>query len=235
MAHSTPANSRALAAAQKSQVFIYNGARLEPWVDSFVSDYSHTMVKASDHIFVQKITERSSQTDDPHFWLDPVLAEQIVLNIRNGLRAADPVHSEAYTRNAAAYIEQLQALDADFRSGLATCQTHTFVTSHAAFGYLAQRYGLHMVAIAGVSPDEEPSPATIAGISNLVTQQGVRYIFFESLVSPRLADTIASETGAAPLVLDPLEGLRESDQKQGKNYVSVQRQNLGSLRTALAC
>jgi zinc transport system substrate-binding protein len=225
-----------LVRAQQSKVFIYDGGTLEPWVNKFLGDYRNVPVKASDHITLHTATiEGTSGVKDPHFWLDPVLAQTIVRNIQRGLIAADPNHRADYTNNADAYIRQLQALDHDYKVGLSSCKQHQIVTSHEAFGYLAARYKFGVTAIAGVSPDQEPSTGKLAEITDLVKRQNIHYIFFESLVSPRLADTIAQETGAKTLVFDPLEGLTQDAQKQGKNYVSVQRENLANLRTALAC
>jgi zinc transport system substrate-binding protein len=172
---------------------------------------------------------------DPHFWLDPVLAQKIVTNIRDGLAKADPSNKDYYARNASAYNAKLAQLDTDYRQGLANCSIHTVISSHDAFSYLGRRYGLTIASIAGLSPDEEPSAGKLAELSRLVRDQGITYVFFESLVSPRLADTIAAETNAKTLVFDPVEGLSNEDQKQGKNYLSVQRENLANLRTALAC
>lgn len=234
--HDYEPSPQALIAAQKSAVFIYNGGTLEPWADKFLSDYTHTAVKSSNHIALHSGTDEDNhKVADPHFWLDPVLAQQIVTNIRDGLIQADPSHADQYTKNAAAYNKQLQQLDHDFKTGLASCQGDTIITAHEAFGYLAKRYNLQVEAISGVSPDQEPSPAKLAEISQLARDKDIRYIFFESLVSPRLADTIAQEVGAKTLVFDPLEGLTNEDQQHGKNYLSVQRENLANLRIALTC
>ncbi|HUS26675.1 MAG TPA: zinc ABC transporter substrate-binding protein [Nevskiaceae bacterium] len=236
--HDYEPSPKTLANAQKSDVFIYNGAHMEPWVDGFLQDYKHTSVKASRGVDLRKATDEedpNKQVQDPHFWLDPVLAQHIVAIIRDGLIKADPTHKAEYTKNAAVYTAKLAQLDKDFQAGLASCQTRTIITSHDAFSYLAQRYNLQVVSIAGISPDEEPSAQKLAELSKLVEDKHIKYVFFESLVSPRLADTIAAEAGANTLVFDPIEGLSNDNQKQGKNYLSVQRQNLANLRTALAC
>src|SRR5262249_49777522 len=150
--------------------------------------------------------DASKQIQDPHFWLDPVLAQTVVNNIRDGLSKADPADKAYFAKNAADYNAKLVQLDHDFQTGLASCQTRTIVTSHAAFGYLGKRYNLDVHAIAGITPDEEPSAAKLAELSQLVRDQHIQYVFFESLVSPKLADTIAQETGAKTLVFDPIEG-----------------------------
>lgn len=213
---------------QQSEVFIYNGGTMEPWVDKFVNNYKHTSVKAS-----KGITLREGK--DPHFWLDPVLAQKIVNSIRDGFVAADPANASVYKANATAYNKQLAGLDKDMSEGLMSCAKDTVISSHEAFGYVAAHYHFNVEAIAGISTEEEPNAARLAEISRIVEQKGLNYIFFESLVSPRLADTIAQETGAKTLVFDPIEGLTNEDQKQGKDYLSVQRENLQALRTALAC
>ena len=234
--HDYEPSTKDLLKTQKADVFIYNGGTLEPWVTKFLDDYKHTTVKASDHIQLLRTTNEQNQTiRDPHFWLDPVLAEQIVRNIQAGLSTADPTHANDYKRNADAYITALQHLDRAYKTGLASCEQDTIITAHEAFGYLANRYNLNVEAISGVSPDQEPSAATLAEISNLARQKNIHYIFFESLVSPRLADTIAQEVNAQTLVFDPLEGLTHENEQNGKNYLSVQRENLANLRTALAC
>jgi zinc transport system substrate-binding protein len=217
-----------LISAERSDVFVYNGGHMEPWAQKFLTDYDHTAVKAS-----QGITLKTGQ--DPHFWLDPVLAQKIVDSIRDGLSKADPANKTYYAQNASAYKKKLATLDKAYRAGLASCQQHTVISSHEAFSYLADRYGFTVESIAGISPEEEPSISRLADLSNLVKASGIHYVFFESLVSPRLADTIAHETGAKTLVFDPIEGLSETDQKLGKNYIGIQYENLANLKKALAC
>jgi zinc transport system substrate-binding protein len=240
--------AKTLANAQGADVFIYNGGIMEPWTDTFLDDYKRTVIRASKgitlapgeehgHDQTEPETEGHEDEDikDPHFWLDPVLAQKIVNNIREGLSKADPGNKDYYAERAAAYSAKLAQLDKDFRTGLQACVQETIVASHAAFSYVAKRYGFSVESIAGLNPEEEPSTTRLAELSDHVTKESINYVFFESLVSPRLADTIAQETGAQTLVLDPLEGLSNEDQKQGKDYVSVQRENLANLRTALAC
>jgi len=225
--HDYEPSARSLARLLGADVFVYNGGSFEPWVPGFLHDYTHTAVKAGQGIGVTR--------QDPHFWLDPILAQQMVVNIRDGLIRADPASAEYYSKQAAQYNAKLAQIDVDFKNGLASCQQHTIVTSHDAFGYVGRRYGFTIEPIAGISPEQEPSPGRLAALAELVQKKGIRYVFFESLVSPRLADTIAKETGAKTLVLDPLEGISDKDQAQGKDYISVQRENLARLRQALAC
>lgn len=220
--HDYEPSAKALADARKAKVFIYNGGTLEPWTKSFLGDYKNVAVRASDRIELRRDEalgydgqkEQNGAGLDPHFWLDPQLAQQIVRNIRDGLIKADPDNWVTYEANAERYIGQLAKLDRAFKDGLARCTYNTVITAHDAFGYLATRYSLNVASIAGLSPEMEPSAARLAELSKRVREEGIGYVFFESLVNPRLADTIAQETGAHALVLDPIEGLTDEDQKK---------------------
>lgn len=238
---------RDLAKISSSDVFVYNGGTFEPWTEKFTHDFKHTAVKASKGITLHESEGHEAHTEetesdghdhgttDPHFWLDPVLAQQIVTNIRDGLIQADPTHANDYRKNAQAYQAKLQKLDTAYKEGLAHCAIDTVIASHGAFTYLAERYGFAADSIAGISPDTEPSAQKMAELSTLAKEKNIKYIFFEHLVSPRLADTIAQEAGAKTLVFDPIEGLAKKDQDKGKNYISIQYDNLNAIRTARAC
>ncbi len=238
--HDYEPSPQQLVSADKSQVFVYNGGTMEPWVDKFLPDYKNVAVKASNGIDLvegddEETGRPSSPIKDPHFWLDPTLAEKIVDNITDGLTKADPKDAAYFASRAGAYKAKLAQLDTDYMTGLATCQTRTIITSHDAFSYLGKRYNLEVASIAGITPDAEPSAAKLAELTKLVREKNIKYVFFESLVSPKLAQTVAAETGAKTAVFDPIEGISNEDQKHGKDYLSVQRDNLSSLRTALAC
>lgn len=170
---------------------------------------------------------------DPHFWLDPTRLADVADAIAERLGRERPDRASEFTANAAALRTDLQALDAELQQGLSTCTSTDLVTSHAAFGYLAERYGLEQVGIAGLSPDTEPQPADLARVAGFVAEHGVRTIYYETLVSPTIAETVAQETGAATAVLDPLEGL--SEKSAGSNYLDVMRANLSTLRAGQPC
>jgi len=172
---------------------------------------------------------------DPHIWLDPTIFRAIVARVATALSDADPASRSTYEANAAAYARELDALDADFAAGLGTCARRTIVTSHAAFGYLAARYGLTQDAIAGLEPESEPSPQRLADLTAKVKADGTTTIFYETLVSPKVAESLAREAGVSTGVLDPLEGLSERDAAAGRNYVTVMRENLAAVRLALGC
>ena len=166
------------------------------------------------------------ETKDPHVWLDPIRYAEI----------AERIGEELDRRpEAERFAAKLRALDGEFRRGLSHCERHEIVTSHAAFGYLAERYGLEQVAITGIAPEAEPTPRELEDVVREVQAVGATTIFFETLVSPRLAETVAREVGAKTAVLDPLEGLTKQEVGAGEDYFSIMRENLAALRKALAC
>ena len=170
---------------------------------------------------------------DPHVWLSPALAIEEVRNIEKGLSAAAPQYADQFKANADAYAAELEALDKEFAATLKNSKRKDFITQHAAFGYLAKQYGLTQVPIAGLSPEQEPSAAQMAEIVQFAKEHNVKTIFFETLVSSKVADTIASEIGAKSAVLNPIEGLTEEDLAKGLDYIGVMRQNLQALKAAL--
>ncbi len=172
---------------------------------------------------------------DPHVWLDPTLLKDITERIQNALSRVDPANRATFEANAAAYGRELDELDAAFRQGLSQCDRKVVVTSHSAFGYLARRYGLTQEPIAGLSPESEPDPRRMAELAGQVRAQGITTIFYERLVSPRVAQSLAREAGVATAVLDPLEGLGDKEAAEGKTYSSVMLDNLTTLRRALGC
>jgi len=174
-------------------------------------------------------------TSDPHVWLDPVSMRVIVREVQTALTKADPKGRAVYTRNADAFVAELDALDERFRTGLADCDRKLVVTAHEAFGHLARRYGLRQEGVAGLAPDAEPDPRRLAALADLSRREGVTVVFTEELVSPRIAETLAREAGVRTAVLGPLEGLTAQAQRRGETYVSVMDENLGQLRSALGC
>jgi zinc transport system substrate-binding protein len=220
---------------QKAKLLVYNGAGLETWVPRITVELPvDKIVNTSTDIELIQ-TSKQPTSYDPHVWLNPHLATQQVDAITAGLVKVDPDHKETYQKNATFLKTKLGNLDGQFHQGLEHCQLRTIVTSHDAFEYLAQEYHLNVTSIAGLSPDEEPTPQKLAEISKLVKAQLIKYIFFETLVSPKLAQTVAQETGAQTISFNPLEGLTTEEIAQGQDYFSVQEQNLKHLRQALDC
>lgn len=166
-----------------------------------------------------------------HFWLDPTLLAGVAATVAEEFATIDPDGAAAYREAAEELADDLAALDADFSQALASCESRTIVVSHEAFGYLSDRYDLKQMGIAGLSPEAEASPARLAEIGETVRAEGVTTIFTEPLVSPKVAETLASDLGITTRVLDPLEGLVDEE----SDYEQVMRANLAALETALRC
>lgn len=251
--HDYELTAQDIAKIEQSKLLILNGMGLEAWSENIQKniDPKKTSVltanlgmdqvcsidaKAHPLPLTEKQKESICQRQaDPHIWVAPFMAENIVQNILDGYIKIDPANAAYYQANAAVLKNKLSELDLQYQKGLANCQLKTFITSHAAFGYLAAAYGLNQLSIAGLSPDAEPSPAQLADIAKQAKADNIKYIFFESLASPKLSQTIAAEIGAQTLVLDPLEGLTKEDITAGKNYFTVEENNLKNLQTALQC
>lgn len=171
---------------------------------------------------------------DPHFWLDPVYAQELVFDIGHQLEQADPTNAEAIYDNTQRKIAELAAIDATYRETLMNCEVPEIVTAHEAFGFLARRYGFTVHAITGLNPEEEPSASAIAELVDLVRTRNITTVFFESLTSDALAKTIANEAGVTVEVLDPLESLSaEYDASTG--YTAIMLKNLEKLSNAMVC
>ncbi|MPZ59740.1 MAG: zinc ABC transporter substrate-binding protein [Propionibacteriales bacterium] len=170
---------------------------------------------------------------DPHAWQDPTKLAGLGRAVADALAETDPDRADDYHANAEALSRDLADLDTEFRRGLADCERSTFVTSHAAFGYLAQRYDLEMIAISGLSPDAEPSLARMRELQDLAEDEGITTVFSETLADPRLSETLADEVGVTTEVLDPIEGL--TDETAEEDYFSLMRSNLQKLREANGC
>jgi zinc transport system substrate-binding protein len=172
---------------------------------------------------------------DPHVWLDPGSWAQAIPPMAQALTSLNPDANCDFAANAKAYVDELDALDTEFRSGLDDCTSDVIVTNHAAFGYLASAYGLTQYSISGLSPDAEPTPERLAQLKDVVQELGVTTIFSEALVSPDVAQTLAEEAGVGVAPLNTLEGLTPEEITAGEDYASVMRTNLETLRSALGC
>lgn len=221
-----------------SKLLVLNGGGLESWGDKVkqILDPLQTLVvvAGSDSIN-QTVAEEGNTIVDPHVWLSPPLAKIMVGRIADGLKQVDTTNASYYESNAQALESKIDNLDNAYKKGLASCAQTDIITSHAAFGYLATAYHLHQVPIAGLSPDAEPSPRQLGDIVQLARKNNIKYIFFESLASPKLSETIAREVGAQTLVLNPIEGLTPDQVAQGKDYFTEMMNNLANLQLALNC
>jgi len=245
--HDLELSPRAAARLEEADVVLYLGSSFQPEVERAVSARGGGGVDLLDGEPLRRAQdgipgvrgavdgERLEGGADPHVWVDPARFARLVDRITAALVAAAPGRRAELERNARIYRAAIAALDADFRRGLRSCATRTLVTSHAAFGYLADRYGLVQAPIAGITPEAEPDPRSLAAVARRARADRVQTVFFESLVPRRLADTVAREIGARTDMLNPVEGLTAAERRAGATYVSIQRDNLARLVRGLGC
>jgi len=231
--HDYEPTGRDIARVENSKLLVLNGG-LEAWADNLKQNLSSNtfVVTAGENLFKKSADQNSF---DPHIWLSPQLAGKMVDKIKEGFIQVNPENEDYYQNNADVLKSKLTELDKKFQEGLKDCSEKNIITSHSAFGYLASDYDLNEVSITGLSPDAEPSPRQLAEVAEFAKINKVKYIFFESLVSPKLSQTIAQEIGADTLVFNPLEGLTEEEINQGKNYFTEMENNLTNLKIALRC
>jgi zinc transport system substrate-binding protein len=225
--HDVELSPRDVARVRSADVVLYLGGGFQPAVEDAVKGASGTVVDLLARQQLARAAEaEGGLTEDPHIWLDPVRYATVVR--RMGRVLGRP-------RQAEKLEAQLSELDREYAQGLARCRRHEIVTTHAAFGYLARRYHLRQIPITGLSPEAEPTPRDLEGVVKRVRASKATTVFFETLISPRLAETVAREAGARTDVLDPLEGLSQEKLDRGADYLSVMRENLAALRRALDC
>lgn len=247
--HDFEPTPRDISTVRKADIFIYNGAGMDPWAERVaptLKEAGATTIEMTAHFSLMSVedNEEGHHEDDghdhegafdPHIWLDPLMAAEQVSFIGEALASADPDNAASYRSRSVQYADELKGLHEEFIKGLSNCGTRNIIVAHDAFSYLAKRYGIDMIPVTGVFAGEEPSPRRMAEVAKLARKKSIRYIFFEPLASPKIAETIARETGAEVLELNPLEGLTKEQEAAGEDYISVMRSNLANLRKALEC
>ncbi|OYD07561.1 metal ABC transporter substrate-binding protein [Paludifilum halophilum] len=258
--HHYEPTAKDLASLSESDLFIYNGAGFEAWIEktkSVLNEDRTRVVDTTESIDLLSASETSPAQEeheerehhdesegehehdhshydkDPHVWLDPVRAKKQASVIRDALIEKDPKHKEDYQANYKDLAAKLDDLDQTFAENVKQGETDTFIVSHAAFGYLADRYGLKQVPVSGLSPSDEPSAKELKKIVKVARENDIQYIFFETLVSGKVADTVKKEVGARPLTLNPLGGLTRKQEAEGENYFSIMKQNAENLAKGL--
>ncbi|HEY4533364.1 MAG TPA: metal ABC transporter substrate-binding protein [Fusobacterium sp.] len=241
-----------IAQLEEAKAFIYNGAGMEGWVEKVLESLNNKellVVEASQRVDLLKAEEHEEEEHehehhheehhhhhhgewDPHVWLSLRAAQIEMENIKNLLIEVNPEQKAFYEENYQKAVKEFQALDDEFKTTLADFKGKEIVVAHEAFAYLCRDYDLHQLGIEGVFADSEPSPAKMKEIIDFVKEHQVKVIFFESLVSPKVAEAIAKETGAKTDMLNPIEGLTEEEMASGKEYLSVMRENLEALKKA---
>lgn len=251
--HELELSPRAVGSLGSADLVVYESG-MQPAVDDAVAsqaaDHSFDVAPAADLLAFGESEDEHAEHDghdgdehddaehdhgplDPHFWLDPQRYGDVATAVGERLAELDPAHAEDYRANAQAFVDDLTALDEELAAGLAGCEVREVVTTHDAFGYLGDRYDLHVTGITGINPESEPSPARLAEVSALVEELGVTTVYAEPLLPRAVAETVAAETGAQVLTLDPADGLTQG--ATGQDYLEIMRSNLETLRQGQGC
>jgi zinc transport system substrate-binding protein len=236
--HDFEPTPRDMARIEDSRLLVLNGGHLESWADDLKKNLNQSktaIVIAGEDLTDQQIVTDDDVVIDPHVWLSPPLAKKMAVKIAQALIAVDQANIDYYQNNLEILQQRLDKLDENYQLGLSQCASQDIITAHSAFGYLAKAYGLRQESIAGLNPETEPSTHDLAVLAEFAKSHQIKYIFFESLVSPKLSQTLAQEINAQTLVLNPLEGLTDDQVNQGEDYFTVMYENLINLQTALTC
>lgn len=236
----------------RADIFIFTNRYMEPWAEGLLKgtgsgrllivdagrgvDFLRQAGEDQGHEGERTHRHGTGQRPDPHIWLDFGNAQKMVTVISEALISRDPGHRDIYTKNAEEYRSRLQMLDSTYRQTLSGCRKKTMVDGgHATFGYLAARYGLNYRAAYGLSPEAEPTARDLARISTLLRQEGLTHLFHEELLSPRIAETIAHETGASLLRLHGAHNISREELKAGTTFLDLMEENLDQLIIGLQC
>lgn len=230
---------------KKAHMFVYNGAGMEPFVEKLVDsgEYQNVLFVETVHqielIETKDVHSEENEHDsnlyDPHIWLDPILAKHQVETIKNAMIQVDPNNAQHYEDNAARYLTELDSLDSKIVAELSKCKKDTIVTSHTAFSYFANRYGIKTFALSGVAPESEATASDLKNIVDFVKENDINVIFAEELIDPKLVTTLADEAGVQVLTLSPLEGLSKEELAKGTTYLDKMEENLQNIKIALEC
>jgi len=229
-----------------ADLFVYTGRAMEPWVegilkgvdnkDLLIDDASKGIDLAEEEGAARDEHGHGHSKTDPHIWLDLTKAQKMVDNILEGLAGKDPANKEYYAGNAESYKAKLAEMDARYRDALSQCKTRTFVHGgHFAFGYLARKYGLQYLSAYHGSPDAEPTPKRLVGLKNALKRFNLHYVFYEELITPRVAEIISRETGASLIKLHGAHNVSKEEMDKGVTFLSIMENNLNNLRIGLEC
>ncbi|MDE5055411.1 zinc ABC transporter substrate-binding protein [Niallia taxi] len=245
--HDYEPSPKDLANLNEVDLFIYNGAGYESWVTDTIKSIDtkdKKIINSSEYVDLLTLRETGESTEpvdkegqedktyDPHFWLDPIRAKQIAEVIKEELIKLDPDGKIVYEENFNKIAVNFDELNSEYTEALSNPSRKEVIVSHNAFGYLTNRYGLEQIAITGISPSDEPSPKKLKELISFANERQINYILFETLVSPKVAETVKDTIGAKSLTLNPIEGLTNKEIKKGDDYFSVMRENLATLKLA---
>jgi len=239
-AHSFEPKPSDILKINSADIFMYTGDFMEPWAKDILAGINNkklSVVRAGDVInLLDGSAEGLGSGIDPHIWLDLSNSENIVDAIASAFVRKDPKNSDLYIQNAHELKNELKALDDSFKTGLSNCQTKTLIYGgHYAFGYLVKRYGLDYFAAQGLAPDSEPTAQDLANLINELKKNGIKYVFYEELSSPKIAETISEETGAQLLLLNAAHNVSKDDMSKRVSFIDIMKRNLVNLRIGLQC
>lgn len=227
--HDWEPTAKDLSFLSKADVFVYNGG-VESWAEQAVQSVDNkkmVTVKAGDGLIEE------GKHPDPHVWVSPLKAAGEVKAIAKAFSEKDPAHSDVYEKNSQNYIAKLMKLDAKLHEVAKSSKRKAFITTHAAFGYLAKDYGLKQIPAMGINPEAEPAPADLTKLVQLIKKEEIPYVFSETLLSPKVSQTIAKSSGAGVLTLNPVAGLTAEEKKNKEDYISIMEKNIVNLKKAL--
>jgi zinc transport system substrate-binding protein len=240
---------------ENADLFIYNGAGLEPWAHDILEGIDNeglAVIDASKHAQliesyehndelgegVEEPHEESEENGgyDPHLWLDFENGKKIVDAISGELSRINPANAGLYRSNAEGYRKSLDALHVSFAAGLGECNQSILISGgHNSLSYLGRDYGFSTISVFGLSPNSEPTPQKIAEITDILKEHGIRHVIFEEFIDPKVSNVLASEAGASTIMINPGHNLLQEEFKSGVTFISLMERNLESLRSALEC
>lgn len=247
--HSWEPSPKDIVSIEKADILIYNGAGMEGWIDKVLGSISNKklvtvetskdikLLEVKDSLVSEHNDKHSDEHEhfqDPHVWLDPMKAKIQIRAITDTFIEVDPSNKDYYEKNYEHYVKELEKLDDEYREAVSSFKSKDIIVTHEAFGYLCDAYGLNQIAISGLDTETEPTSARMIDVAKFAKDNNVKVIFFDKMVSPKVADAIAKSAEAKTEVLNPIASLSTDDIKAGKDYFSVMRENLEALRKALS-
>ncbi|TRO47414.1 zinc ABC transporter substrate-binding protein [Candidatus Bathyarchaeota archaeon] len=234
-----------ITATEKADIIIYNGAGLDHWMQNEIlpalsNAKSRVTVDTTESIPLLQATQHKEEHEhkhgdyDPHTWVSPYMAKLQAEKIYNTLVTQDPTHENYYEDNWATFKNNLEQIEANYTKTLADKQKNVIFVSHAAFSYLADRYGFQQYGVIGLSADQQPSAAAIANIHNLMVQHETYVVYVDPVHSEEYAQTLKNEletrTGRAVKILKLYLITGPAD---GRGYLEQQLFNLQNLKIGL--
>jgi len=243
--HSWEPSPKDIVSIEKADILIYNGAGMEGWIDKVLDSISSAeliTVETSKDIKLLEVKDNAASKNndghehlyDPHVWLDPMKAQVQMRAIVDAFIEVDSSNKDYYEKNYEHYVKELEKLDDEYREAVSGFKKKDIIVSHEAFGYLCDAYGLNQIAISGLDAESEPTSARMVDVAKFAKDNNVKVIFFDKMVTPKIADAIAKSAGAKTEVLNPIASLSIDDIRAGKDYFSVMRENLEALKKALS-